>query len=307
MTKVKVVRSIKIDAPAEKIFPLISDFHHWTTWSPWLLMEPEAKVRVDDNGKYYEWEGSRIGSGNMRILSAGENKEVEYDLEFLKPWKSSSRVKMELKPAGGQTQVDWYMFSSLPFFMFWMKKSMQAFIGMDFDRGLNLLKDYAEDGVTHSKLDFRGEQHLPETTYIGITNTSPIPALGKQMSADFNTLSKWFDGHGSLIAGQAFSIYHKWDMAKNKASYTSAMPVSSVPESLPNNLISGKIPATRVYTLAHTGPYSHLGNAWSTLFNMQRSKAFRINRKIHPFEVYKNVPGEVPENDLLTHIHFPVK
>jgi len=30
-----VRRSAMVEAPAEKIFPLIENFHQWVNWSPW--------------------------------------------------------------------------------------------------------------------------------------------------------------------------------------------------------------------------------------------------------------------------------
>ena len=41
-----------------------------------------------------------------------------------------------LKRAGLAPELTWTMDSSLPFFLFWMKKSMEGFIGMDYDPGL---------------------------------------------------------------------------------------------------------------------------------------------------------------------------
>lgn len=40
---------------------------------------------------------------------------------------------------------------------------------------------------------------------------------------------------------------------------------------------------------------------------MQRSKEYTFNKGIDPFEVYMNLPGEVPEQELITEVHFPVK
>ena len=37
---------------------------------------------------------------------------------------------------------------------------MEAFIGMDYDRGLLMLKDLVEKGSVPSKLDFIGEQKI---------------------------------------------------------------------------------------------------------------------------------------------------
>ena len=70
---------------------------------------------------------------------------------------------------------------------------------------------------------------------------------------------------------------------------------------------SGEIPATKVHTLRHVGSYVHLGNAWTTLYSMQRNKEFKSAKGIHPFETYVNMPGQVPDKDLITDIHFPVK
>ena len=40
---------------------------------------------------------------------------------------------------------------------------------------------------------------------------------------------------------------------------------------------------------------------------MQRSKTFKLNKRIDPFETYLNNPGEVPDRELVTEVHFPVK
>ncbi len=307
MPKFNIKKSIVIDAPAARVYDCVSDFKHWTSWSPWLIMEPEATVNVSDDGNYYEWEGKRVGSGNMRVTDKKENEWVDYDLTFLKPWKSTSRVRFELTPKNGSTGTDWYMFSSLPFFMFWMKKMMIAYVGNDYERGLKMLKDYAEDGQVHSELGFRGIEDFEGCTYVGIHRTCAIDESPEAMSADFDTLQKYFKEHKELISGNPFTIYQKWDMVGNKMSYTSGFPVKSLPGNLPDPLIRGEIPSTGVYTLRHTGTYEHLGNGWSTMYNLHRAKEFKMNKKIYPFESYRNMPGEVPDKQLITDIHFPVK
>ena len=98
-------------------------------------MEPETKVTVRSDAKYYEWEGDRVGSGNMKIIKEVENATVDYDLMFLKPWKSKAKVSFYLKPEGTSTSVTWTMDSSLPFFLFWMKKMTEA-LGLPADMKL---------------------------------------------------------------------------------------------------------------------------------------------------------------------------
>jgi hypothetical protein len=45
-TTFRVQRQIDIKAPAERIQPLISDFHHWTQWSPWEKLDPAMKRTI---------------------------------------------------------------------------------------------------------------------------------------------------------------------------------------------------------------------------------------------------------------------
>lgn len=304
MPKISIKRSIKINASPEKVFNIINDFNHWSIWSPWLIMEPEVKVTVADDAKYYEWNGKRVGSGNMTITSEKENESVYYDLIFLKPWKSKAKVSFELKADGKATDVSWTMDSSLPFFMFWMKKMMMAFISMDYDRGLNMLKDYVEDGKVHSKLSFLGENSFEEISYIGIRTMTNKQNMGPQMGSDFDKLEEFLKDQPDLANGKVFSIYHKWDMVKNRVDYSACVQVKSIPSELPEGMISGQIAAGKAYQIEHKGPYAHLGNAWTTLYGMQRGKEFKVNKKVNPFEVYNNKPGDVKDRDLSVTVNF---
>jgi predicted transcriptional regulator YdeE len=96
-------------------------------------------------------------------------------------------------------------------------------------------------------------------------------------------------------------------MVKSLTEYTSGFPVENVPSTIPEGFISGEAPSCEVYSIEHTGPYRHLGNAWSSGYMHMRTKLFRQNKKIAPFEIYGNEPQNVSENDLITTVHFPVK
>lgn len=307
MPKLHLSKSTIINAPVEQVYERISNLSHWSAWSPWLITEPEATVTVADDHKSYSWEGKRVGSGNMKVTSEQTNQSVDYDLTFLTPWKSHADVRFEVKPKDGSTEVTWFMDSSLPFFMFWMKKMMIALIGMDYERGLALLKDYVEDGKVHSQLEFKGEGNYPGCTYIALKRETTVAAVGTDMEADFSKLWEAVGDQKELIAGEAFSIYHKWDLVKGKVSYTSGIPVSRIPESLAPDMITGELPQMKTYTLRHIGPYLHLGNAWTTIQMMLRGKEFKAVKGAHPFETYVNSPSEVPQNELITDIHFAVR
>jgi len=307
MPKMKIVKSVHIEAPIDKVFKTVNDFHTWTTWSPWLISEPDAKVNIREDGKYYEWLGDRIGSGNMTIIKEKTPNQVDYDLTFLKPWKSKSKVSFICKEEGNGTKVTWTMDGSLPFFMFWMKKSMEAFVGADYERGLSMLKEHVEQGKINSKLEFQGESQFAGFKYIGIKTETASDNIGPDMSADFQKLWNVIGEYKDNLAGQSFSIYHKWDMVNKRVVYTAGIPIKKIPENLPEGVNVSEIPATKVYTLRHVGSYDHLGNAWTTLYTMHRNKEIKLVKGIHPFESYVNTPGEVSGSELITDIRFAIK
>ncbi|RNC83038.1 MAG: hypothetical protein ED557_09970 [Balneola sp.] len=308
MPAFSVSRSITINSSIDTVFNTLHNFNEWVAWSPWLIMEPEANVTISEDARYYEWEGNRVGSGNMKVTGELVNDTIFYDLTFLKPWKSEAKVNFKFKKTEeNETEVIWNMDSSLPWFMFWMKKMMMAFIGMDYERGLRMLKEHIEDGEVKSKLEFKGVSDFPGSKYIGIKTTCGIHEMGEVMQADFGKIEAFMQEHSDIATGQAFSIYHKFDMVKQKASYTGCVGVTTIPDNLPGDFISGEIPATRAYTLRHIGAYDHLGNAWSTMQGMIRGKEIDYKKGFHPFEHYVTNPKETEEKDHITDVIFAVK
>lgn len=308
MPKIHIDKSILINASAEKIYGIINDFHKWEPWSPWLITDQETKLDIRKDGKYYDWAGPVTGTGNMTIISEKENERVDYDLLFLKPFKSRAKVSFVLKQEGDAVRVHWLMDNSLPFFMFWMKKMMVTFIGMDYDRGLNMLKEYAEIDKVNSKLTFNGIKDYPGCTYVGIDRTCAISELSGKMEEDYTKLMEhMMQNHQEQMDGNAFSMYKKWDPINDKVVYTACIPVKPGFNDLLSGMYISNVPATKVHSIHHKGPYQYSGNVWSAQYGHSRAKMFKTNKKISPMEVYYNSPKNTPVNDLESEVIFPVK
>jgi uncharacterized protein YndB with AHSA1/START domain len=147
----RVVRSIGIKAPAEKIFPLIVDFHQWRTWSPYENKDPAMKRSYSgaDRGKgaVYGWDGDRnVGSGRMEIRETSAPSKVVIQLDFFTPFEGHNTAEFTMLPQGGGTQVTWAMYGPANL----MSRVMQVFmnldrmIGRDFEAGLANLKTITE-------------------------------------------------------------------------------------------------------------------------------------------------------------------
>lgn len=307
MPKFSVEKSIQINAPQQQVFEILKDMSQWPAWNPWLVAEPDAKVKSSDDRSYYEWDGSRIGSGNMTVRNTRDKDVIEYNLQFLKPWKSTADITMKLAPDANGTKVTWHMNSSLPWFMFWMKKQMTAYIGSDYDRGLLNLKDYAEEGRVHSKMDFEGIRTVEGTDYIGLERKCSIDQMPALMEQDLHKLAATCEDLPDADMRKVMVQYKKWDFVNRTCIYKTMLPVAAVPANLGSEWTSGTLSKAKVYRIKHTGAYRHLGNAWSTASMMARNKEIKPIKNFHPFETYGNSPKDTKENDLITYINFPVK
>lgn len=307
MPKFNVSKSIVIQAPVEQVYGTVRDFRQWPAWSPWLIAEPDSRMDYLADGKGYSWEGKITGSGEMLITGDDPPRSIAYQITFLKPWKSVNTVRFLFAEKNGGTEVTWTMEGSLPFFMFWMKAMMTGYIGADYQRGLMMLKAVVETGANPSKLDFVGLKSFPGFRYVGVKTRCPIAELASNMQRDMAKLTQWLGTGGQQPSGKPFSICHKWDLTKGAAYYTLGFPFDSAPSELPGGFISGAIPACKVYQVRHTGPYRFLCNAWAAGVMHGRAKVYAPDGKIDAFEVYENDPTAVPDNDLITVLHFPMK
>ena len=127
-----VQREITMRAPADKIFPLINDFHRWVAWSPWEHRDPALKRSysgaASGKGAVYAWDGNKnVGSGRMEILESTVPSKIVIQLDFLKPFEAHNTAEFTMLPQGDGTHVIWLMHGPAPF----VNKLMQVFMNLD--------------------------------------------------------------------------------------------------------------------------------------------------------------------------------
>jgi uncharacterized protein YndB with AHSA1/START domain len=147
----RVQRSTGINAPAERIFPLIANLKSMNTWNPFVEPDPAIKIayRGPDSGKgaAHTWSGnSKVGEGRIEITDAEPSARVNMQLEMLKPMKASNAVEFTLRPSGKTTTVTWAMSGRQPFIVRLMTVFIDCdkMVGGQFEKGLGKLKAVAE-------------------------------------------------------------------------------------------------------------------------------------------------------------------
>ncbi len=147
----RIERSIRIGAPREKLFALVSDLHGFDAWSPWAALDPAMQKRFSGaqsgQGAVYEWQGNnKVGQGRMEIIDAVEPARVVIKLDFLKPFEAHNTAEYVLAEAADGTEFTWLMHGPNSFMSKFMGLffSMDKMVGAQFEQGLASLKVLAE-------------------------------------------------------------------------------------------------------------------------------------------------------------------
>ena len=142
-----VERSTTIEAPPERVYEQIANFHHWTNWSPWEDVDPNLKRTYtgpdSGTGAAYAWSGNRkAGQGRMEITNATEASRVQIDLVFEKPFKARNDTLFVIQPEGSGSRVTWTMTGKKTLLtkVMGIFTSMDKMVGPDFEKGLAQLK-----------------------------------------------------------------------------------------------------------------------------------------------------------------------
>ena len=311
MPALNIEKSVFIQASPERVFELVADYRTWTTWSPWLIAEPDAKVTVSTEsasvGSTYAWHGQVTGQGELEHKKLIAGQLVEDELRFLKPMKSTCKTSFKLNREGSGTRLVWDMEGSMPWFLFWIIPMMRTFIGMDYQRGLNMIKEYVETGAIASNTIVHGKEQVGPIRMAGIAGKCSIDDVSESMDRAFEQARKEFQKEGLSIDKGMISVYTKFRIKEAGFDYISGFMIDEstvLPASSPLKIWA--LPASPAFRVEHIGAYRHLGNGWSVANQLCRHKKFKQQR-IGTYEIYRTLPSEVQERDIKTDIYLPLR
>jgi hypothetical protein len=150
----RVERSLLVNAPPDRVYPLLADFHRWTAWSPWEAMDPAMQRQYSGApqglGAAYAWQGNdKVGAGRMEItqttpppVGGAAKGGLKIRLDFIKPFAASNTAEFKLEGGSDGTTVTWTMTGPSPYIarLIGLFVSMDRLIGKDFEAGLAKLK-----------------------------------------------------------------------------------------------------------------------------------------------------------------------
>jgi hypothetical protein len=147
-SKVRVERSMQINAPSEVVFEQVNTLRNWEAWSPWQKMDPTSQMVYNDipsgAGASYSWKGDKTGEGSLTIAESRPNDLIITNLDF--KGQGQSTGGFEIKPEGAGVNLNWYMDmdNGMNPFAKYMSMMMKGMLKDQFDEGLTNIKQISE-------------------------------------------------------------------------------------------------------------------------------------------------------------------
>jgi hypothetical protein len=147
----RVERSLRISAPADKVFSQINNLKAMNRWNPFVDGHPANDMAYSGHesgkGAAYDWDvPGRPGKGHIEITNATPPASVDLRLVMQRPMVCDNQIKFTLQPAGSATDVTWAITGPWPYLNRVMGTlfSMDKMVGGQFEKGLAALKAIAE-------------------------------------------------------------------------------------------------------------------------------------------------------------------
>jgi len=148
--KYLVSKSIIINSDISKCYDMVADLNNYRDWNPWAKMEPDAKKTISGTpktvGHQYSWDGKKIGVGGLTIIDVAENKSVDLELVFIKPFNSVASDNWLFEQLeNNQVKVIWSNSGDLPAGMARLMGPMiTKNLNKQFEQGLKSIKELCE-------------------------------------------------------------------------------------------------------------------------------------------------------------------
>lgn len=295
MVKVAVSRSLWIDGPVAEVYHQVRHFRTWPAWIPWLVAAPGFELEFAEGS--ISWSGRICGRGEMRILAEMEPEQIEYDFTTATPQRVGGTMAMCFLEEDEGTRITWSFEGKVPWLAFWRKGSRQALWGLEFQRGLVMLKEWVETGEVRSQVTCVGLGGCAPFVGVGIRRIASRENLEEQRAADLREVQKHYP------EGEAMTVYDKEDLRKGRVSYVTGVKLERRPGVVADGMELFEFPGSEVFTVRHFGDLRHRSNGWAGARRHLEVKRLKADRKLAPFEVYEAGDGEEP----VVRIVFPLR
>lgn len=305
--------SMEIDAHPATVFALLNDFRRYALWSPLVDTDPNVRILYSGNdrgvGATMSWDGAIVGSGTQTIV---ESKPYDHIGIVMNPGEpGEARSAFDLAAGTGTTIVSWRFEADygINIVARYFASMLGRIVARDYESGLASLKELAESLPSADFADTEIEHmtvEAAEIAYLPATSRPEPAAMSEAMGDAYFQVLNFIDANDLQVAGAPMSIMRTFSGAE--LMFDAAIPVRGVTASTPRDGATVKIGFTQagpVIRVKHIGSYRTLTETHRKI--SAYLAAHGIERNGATWESYVSDPGDVPEDDLLTYVYYPIK
>lgn len=309
-SKMKVERSITIDAPPFYAFMQVDNLRNYNEWSPWLVMDPNMKIEYEGPasgvGAAYSWTSgdANVGIGKLTIAESKPYESIQTELQFA---DGQGQGYWKFEPAEGKTKVTWSVESDLGGNI--MAKYMGVFadatMGALFEQGLQKLKKLAEQDAKNGYILSIEETDMePMKYYFALDSSADMSDLHSLYAAAYGELTTFFETNKIKMTKPPISITRRYEEGKPFV-FEAGMPADATDVEPTGRISAGEVEGGKVVKATMFGPYENMTPVYNQVFEYIRKNNLQVRGD--SWEVYLNDPYTVKPEEVHTEIYVPVK
>ena len=149
-----VAREVVVNKSKSEVFDYLRLLKNQAKFSVWAAADPDMKTTFrGDDGKEgfvsaWESDNKNVGKGEQEILKIVDGERIDYELRFLKPFKSTSWAYITTEAVDNDhTRVHWEFNGKMkyPSNLMLLFMNMGNMVGKDLELGLKNLKSNLEN------------------------------------------------------------------------------------------------------------------------------------------------------------------
>lgn len=311
-SSVNLQRSTVINRDHQTVFQVVNSLANFNKWSPWYKLDPNAEYVLSGpnsgKGSKITWKGNNnVGEGSHEIIDSQPHESVKTTFYFGKP-DHPVYSSVLVKPLDdGNTQVTWTFENDFGYNVFYRYFSLvlEESIAPVYEEGLANLKKYVESLPLHdysilSVTDTTAQAsyaYASETTHAQQDISSAIAAAYGKLMAFINNNKLEMNGSPKITS---------LSFQKDVYRFLAVIPVKD------NTLLdeAGEIQSHFTYEgrtikAIHKGAYHDFEKTYEIIDAYIQQNNMQKNG--NPWEDFVTDPGNVSEEDLITHVYQPIK
>lgn len=146
---------------------------------------------------------------------------------------------------------------------------------------------------------------LPDQPVAAVRKTTSLADIGDDIAAGFGALMHYMGPRGIAPSGAPLVVYHDMIDADTDGDVEVCIPVAEPVDGADGEVYGSTLVGGTVAATVHRGPYDQIGPAYHVLAGWVSEHGHELAGP--PRERYLNDPREVPPDELLTEINWPIR